>query len=171
MSKKLVLCDNPLLRKSSQPITEFNKSVALLAKDLLEVMRKNNGVGVSAIQIGVPKRMIAYEYKKPKHTESTWPNLPLKVLINPEIIKVSKKTKVDEEGCLSFPNLFGKVERPYSIRVKAMDLKGKLKEFDAKDLEARVIQHEIDHLDGILFIDRLTPPSKLYTYEIISGKS
>ncbi|MBU1082890.1 peptide deformylase [Patescibacteria group bacterium] len=168
MSKRLVLCDNPLLRKSSQPITEFNKSVALLAKDLLEVMRKNNGVGISAIQIGVAKRMIAYEYKKPKNIKSNWPNLPLKVLINPEIIKVSKKSKIDEEGCLSFPTLFGEVNRPYSVRVRALDLKGKLQEFDAKDLEARVIQHEIDHLDGILFIDRLVTPGKLYTYETIS---
>lgn len=155
----------------SQPITKVDKEVITLAKDLVESMQKNNGVGISAIQIGTPKRMIAYEYKKTKDAINNWPNLPLKVLINPEIIKISKKTKVDEEGCLSFPNLFGEVERPYSVKVRALDLKGKLTEFDATGLEARVVQHEIDHLDGILFIDRLVVPGKLYTYEITSGKS
>jgi peptide deformylase len=171
MSKKIILCNNPLLRKASKPIVKVDKTVLKLAKDLVEAMRKNNGAGISAIQIGIPKRMIAYEYKKTKDTKSTWPNLPLKVLINPEIVKVSKKTKIDEEGCLSFPNLFGEVERPYSVRIRALDLKGKLKEFNTTSLEARVIQHEIDHLDGILFIDRLVVPGKLYTYEITSGKS
>jgi len=171
MSKKLILGNDPILRQSSKAILKVNKSVKKLAKDLIEVMRKNNGAGISAIQIGIPKRMIAYEYKKTKDAKSTWPNLPLKILINPEIIKISKKTKIDEEGCLSFPNLFGEVKRPYGIRIKTMDLKGKIKEFDAKGLEARVIQHEIDHLAGILFIDRLVIPGKLYTYEITSGKS
>lgn len=166
MNKKIILYSNPILRKKSLPIEQINKTVQKLATDLTETMHCNNGVGLSAIQIGIPKRMMVYEYAKPK--ESKDPNfaIPLKILINPIIVKTSKRTKVDEEGCLSFPDLYGPVERSTGIRVKALDLDGKNVEFDAKGLEARIIQHEIDHMDGILFVDRLTKPGELYTYEI-----
>lgn len=166
MKQKIILYNNPILRKKSLLIKQINKSVHKLAADMIETMRCNNGVGISAIQIGVPKRMVAYAYQKSKGAKKDWPNIPLKVLINPQIVKVSKKQTVDEEGCLSFPELYGEVFRPSSAKIKALTLEGKTIEFDVKGLEAKVVQHEIDHLDGILFIDRLVQPGKLYTYEI-----
>ncbi|OGB74059.1 peptide deformylase [candidate division Kazan bacterium RBG_13_50_9] len=164
MKRKVVLYNNPLLLKKSAPVREVNAAIQKLAHNLIDTMRANNGVGLSAPQIGMLKRIIAYEYKRPKGSKDITPNVPLRVLINPEIIKLSKKTKVDEEGCLSFPDLFGQVKRSTGIRVRALNSKGKLIEFDAKDFEARIIQHEVDHLDGILFIQKLTD-NKLYTYK------
>ena len=165
MNKKIILYDNPLLRKKSQPIKQIDKTVQKLVADLTETMRCNSGVGLSAIQIGVPERMMVYEYIKSKGSKDSNSTIPLKVLINPEIIKMSRRTKIDEEGCLSFPDLYGPIKRSTGIRVKALDLNGKDIEFDVKGLEARIIQHEIDHMNGILFIDRLTKPEELYTYE------
>ena len=104
-----------------------------------------------------------HEYDKPKNSKSKDTSIPLRVLINPEIDKASKKLETNEEGCLSFPNLYGQVERPKSVRVRAQDLDGKTSEWDTKGLEARVIQHEIDHLNGILFVTKLVD-DELYTY-------
>lgn len=144
----------------------LDRATLQLTKNLVDTLRCSNGVGLSAPQIGVLKRVLVYEYKKPKDSTDKTPNLPLTILINPEIIKTSAKTEVGEEGCLSFPNLFGQVERYKKITVKALGINNKEIKFEAKDLEARVIQHELDHLDGILFVDRLVNPKQIYTYQI-----
>lgn len=137
-----------------------------LVKNLVDTLRCSDGVGLSAPQIGVLKRVLVYEYKKPKGSLDKTPDFPLTILINPEITKTSKKTKIEEEGCLSFPNMFGQVKRCEKITVKALGINNKEIIFEAEGLEARVIQHEIDHLDGILFVDHLENPKQIYTYQI-----
>ena len=169
MRRKILLAENQkdfkLLRTKSQEVKKIDASIKKLVQDMFDSMRAGNGAGLSAVQIGVLKRVVVYEYKKPKDFKETGQNIPPKILINPEIVKSSKKNEIDEEGCLSFPNLYGQISRSIGMRVKALNLKGKEIEFDAKGLEARIIQHEIDHLNGTLFIDRLVKPGELYTYQ------
>ncbi len=170
MKRKIVLYTNQKLRKKSTQVLKIDNSVKKLIKDMIDTMRNDNGIGLSAIQIDKPKRVIVYEYIKPPKSKNLSPKIPLKILINPKITKFSKKTELDEEGCLSFPNLYGIVKRSTHIKVTALGLDGKEIKFGAKGLEARVIQHEIDHLDGILFVDHLKDLNKLYTYEIKEKK-
>lgn len=156
--------DLAILRVKSTKVAKVDEKTKKLVRDLIDSMRANHGVGLSAPQLSVLKRVLIYEYTKPEGSKSKDKSIPLKVLINPEIIKASKKTKVDEEGCLSFPDLYGQVERSTGIRVKALNDRGKEIEFDAKGLEARIIQHEVDHLNGVLFIQKLAD-GELYTYK------
>ncbi len=166
MKKKIVLYTNQKLRKKSTNVLKIDNSVKKLIKDMIDTMQSHNGIGISAIQIGKPKRVIVYEYVKPAKSKDSNPNIPQTILINPKITKFYKKLTEDEEGCLSFPDLYGIVKRPDSIKVEALDLDGNKLKFNAKGFEARVIQHEIDHLDGILFVDKLKNPDELYTYKI-----
>lgn len=166
MVKKILTYNSKRLREKSQPVKKLDKAAMRLVKDLVETLRYSGGVGLSAPQLGVLKRVLVYEYKKPKDSTDKTSDLQLTILINPEIIKTSAKTEVGEEGCLSFPNLFGQVERYKKITVKALGINGKEIKFEAKDLEARIIQHETDHLNGILFVDRLVNPKQIYTYQI-----
>lgn len=143
--------NNPLLRKKSLEIKpacrrgrEVNKDIQKLAKDMLETMIKKDGIGLSACQVGKNIRMFVVN-----------PALSKKyIFINPEIIKISKKTEAMEEGCLSLPGIFVSVKRAKSLKIKALDENGKEFKLKAKDLLARVIQHETDHLNGILIIDK-----------------
>ncbi|MBN2585206.1 peptide deformylase [Patescibacteria group bacterium] len=165
MRRKILLYTDARLRKKSVKVARVDVATKKLIKDMVETMRTDFGVGLSAPQVGVFKRIIAYEYIKPAGSLETCDSIPLRVLINPEITHFSKTTEVGEEGCLSFPNLYGDVRRSKKIKVMALDANGKPIEFEAKGLEARVIQHEIDHLDGILFVDRLGKDKRLYTYK------
>lgn len=165
MRRKIILYTSPGLRKKSVKVARVDAGIKKLAKDVIETMRTGFGIGLSAPQIGVLKRMLAYEYIKPMGAKDPSPSVPLRILINPEITHFSKTTEMGEEGCLSFPDLYGDVRRSKKITVKAVDINGKPIEFKAKGLEARVIQHEVDHLNGILFVDRLSEPKRLYTYE------
>lgn len=165
MKRKILLYTSPVLRKKSTPVARVDATTKKLVKDMVDTMRAGFGVGLSAPQIGVLKRVITYEYKKPAGSTDPSPAIPLRALINPEITHFSKTTEVGEEGCLSFPDLYGDVRRSKKITVKALDENGKPIEFEATGLEARVIQHEVDHLDGILFVDRLSEPKRLYTYK------
>jgi len=150
--------NNPILRKKSLKIKEVDDNIRNLAEDMLEIMNKNNGVGLSACQIGKNIRMFVL----PKELSSThWSLLPQVkrdngkwAFINPEIIKLSKKTNVMKEGCLSLPGIFIPIERAKSLRIKAIDENGKVFKLKAKGLLSRVIQHETDHLDGVLIIDK-----------------
>ncbi|MBU1092191.1 peptide deformylase [Patescibacteria group bacterium] len=166
MIKKVLTYNSKKLREKSQPIKKLDRSTMQLIKNLVDTLRCSDGVGLSAPQIGNLKRVLVYEYKKPKNSTDKTPDLPLTVLINPEIIKTSAKTEISEEGCLSFPNMFGQVERFKKITVQTLGINNKEIKFEAKNLEARIIQHELDHLDGILFVDRLINPKQIYTYQI-----
>ena len=151
------------LKKVSRPVAEVTKETKQLVADMFDSMHGNNGIGLSAPQLGVLQRIIVGEYPEAK------PAVPRLVLINPEITWTSKKEVVEEEGCLSFPNLYGMVKRPEKIKYRGVDENGKQIEGKAKGLLARIIQHEYEHLDGVLFIDKVE--GDLYTYERADGKT
>ena len=135
--------NNKTLRQKSLPVRCINADARSLIEQMRKVMKQNNGVGLAAIQIGEPTRIIVCEIDDKFYT-----------FINPEIIKSFPETSAMEEGCLSLPNMYGEVERPKKISLKAINFDGKKIKIKAFGLLARVVQHEIDHLDGILFIDK-----------------
>ena len=136
-----------ILRKKCQKIKEIDDEIKKLGLEMTEIMITNQGIGLAASQIGELKRIIVIKTER-----------GAQVFINPEIIKKSKEMEIMEEGCLSFPGLFLKIKRAKEIEVNAFNFKGKEFQLKAEGLLARVIQHEIDHLDGILFIDRVRGP-------------
>lgn len=136
-----------ILRKKCRTVEVVDNKVKQLVEDMLETMYKYNGVGLAAPQVGVLKRVVVIDIDDG--------NGPY-VLINPEIIKEKGEQEV-EEGCLSFPNKFGKIIRPAEVTVKAWDIDGKEYKIKAKELLAQAISHEVDHLDGILFVDKVIP--------------
>ncbi|UCD66313.1 MAG: peptide deformylase [Deltaproteobacteria bacterium] len=148
--KKILTYPNPVLRQRVETVTNFDDSLKELARDLAETMYDAPGAGLAANQIGVCLRVVVVDV-----SESEEEKKPL-VLVNPEIIE-KEGCQVDEEGCLSVIDLTAKVERYSKLLVKAQDLNGKTWEFPAEEFFARVIQHELDHLNGILFIDHLSP--------------
>lgn len=131
-----------LLRKRSKEVDSIDNKVRELVLDMLDTMYKNDGVGLAAPQVGILKRIIVYDIGEGP-----------KVMVNPVITKTSGM-QTGEEGCLSSPNVFGMVDRPAVVHVKAFDLEGKEITVKAKELEAIVICHETDHLDGVLFLDK-----------------
>jgi peptide deformylase len=135
--------NNRILREKSKPVEIITADILGLAKDMIETMVKNNGVGLAAAQIGKNIRMfVANREFSPKQ-----------IFINPEICKISKKTETIEEGCLSFPGMYKKIPRAKTIKIRATDENGKEFKLKAKAMLARIIQHEMDHLDGILIVD------------------
>jgi len=148
--KEILTYPNPVLRQKVEPVTRFNDSLRQLAADLAETMYAAPGAGLAANQIGVCLRVVVIDISPSKEEKR-----PL-VLVNPEIIE-KEGCQVDEEGCLSVIDLTANVERYRKLLVRAQDLDGKSWEFPAEDFFARVIQHELDHLNGILFIDHLSP--------------
>lgn len=141
-----------ILRKKSRVVEEINEKIQELIDDMLETMYKANGVGLAAVQVGVLKQVIVIDIDDG--------NGPL-VLINPKIIKEKGEQEV-EEGCLSFPNQFAKVIRPAEITVEALDREGKTIKVKAKELMAQAISHEIDHLNGTVFVDKIVPGTLEY---------
>lgn len=136
-----------ILRKKSREVEKVDEKIKELVKDMLETMYKNNGVGLAAPQVGILKRVVVIDLYDN--------NGPI-VLINPEIIKEKGEQEV-VEGCLSFPNQFAKIIRPAEVTVKALDEDGKEIKIKAKELLAQAISHEVDHLEGILFVDKIIP--------------
>ena len=140
--------DNPKLRQKSAPIKKFDRSLQKLAKDLIETMLAKDGVGLAAPQVGIERRIAILNFQlAPKK----WRPI---ALVNPAIIDASLKLATAEEGCLSLPEEFGKVTRPASVTVKFQDERGQPRVLEFAGINARAVQHETDHLDGILFIDR-----------------
>jgi len=148
--KKIVLNGDEILTKKAEKVEEINEEIKELVKDMLDTMYENDGIGLAACQIGVLKSIIVYDVEYIKEEEKRKPI----VFINPKITSTSK-TKIEvEEGCLSFPNVFGNVVRFEKIKVEYTNLEGKRKIATGKDIEAVVMQHELDHLDGVVFLDR-----------------
>ena len=141
-----------ILRKRSREVEKIDDRILELLDDMIETMHFANGVGLSAVQVGILKRVVVIDLYDG--------NKPLK-LINPIIIKQKGKQEV-EEGCLSFPNQFGKVVRPMEVTVKALDENGKEITIKGKELLAQALAHEIDHLDGNLFVDIVEPGTLQY---------
>jgi peptide deformylase len=148
--KPLVIIPDSKLRLVSEPVREITSEIRQLADDMLETMYDAPGVGLAAIQIGVPVRMVTMDVSKTEDERQ-----PM-VLINPEILWASEEKRVYEEGCLSIPEYYEEVERPDRVRFRYMDLNGETIEQDADGLLATCVQHEIDHLNGVLFIDYLS---------------
>jgi peptide deformylase len=148
--REILVLPDARLRAIAEPIVKVDAEIKKLAKDMLDTMYDAPGIGLAAPQIGEMKRIVVMDLAK----EDEKPD-PI-VMINPEILKYSDETITTEEGCLSIPEIYYDVERPAEITVKYTDLDGKEVERDAKDRLAICIQHELDHLDGVLYIDYLS---------------
>ena len=142
--RPIMVLGNPVLRNKAKRVSRFDQSISALVTDMIETMREAPGVGLAAPQIGVPLRVAVVETEKDQ----------LHVLINPEIVKIEGEWDPDE-GCLSVPGYWAKVRRGSRVTVKARDLKGKEIRLTGEGLLAQALQHEIDHLNGMLYIDRL----------------
>jgi|TARA_B100001094_G_scaffold312966_1_gene350226 peptide deformylase len=152
--RKILTEPNPFLRQKSTKVDVVNDEVRSLMDDMLETMYHAPGIGLAAIQIGVPKRVIVIDLSRDDEKKN-----PL-YFVNPELITNSDNKAAYEEGCLSVPGQFAEINRPDKCKVKYLDYNGKQQILDAKDLLATCIQHEMDHLEGILFIDYLSKLKK-----------
>ena len=154
MKRKILIEPDPILRKKCAPLEKVDDDIRKLMKDMLETMYDAPGIGLAAVQIGILKRLVVLDVSKDENKKD-----PL-FLINPEIIKKSDDTSIYEEGCLSLPGQFAEIERPAECFLKYIDLNGQEKELKAKGLLSTCIQHEVDHLNGVLFIDYLSKLKK-----------
>ena len=146
---KIVNYPHPALRDKAEPVTLIDKELHLLAGRMLELMYEHEGLGLAAPQVAQPKRLLVMNFSgDPNNKEQEY------VAVNPVILE-QKGSVEDREGCLSFPGLFQKVRRARTVKVQAYNLRGELYEMTASEMPARVWQHEIDHLNGVLFIDRM----------------
>ena len=145
---------NEILRKKSLPVDSVDKDLQILMDDMLETMYAAPGIGLAAIQVGVPKRVIVLDIEQKEGNKK-----PL-FFVNPEIIQKSKNLSTYEEGCLSVPGQFAEIDRPDKCHIKYLDYYGEKKEINAEGMLATCIQHEMDHLEGILFIDYLSKLKK-----------
>lgn len=150
MIRPILQLPDPVLRKVSAPVEKIDAETKKLIADMFETMYDAPGVGLAAIQIGVPKRVVTIDATRGDDEKD-----PM-VFINPEIVKASEETDMKEEGCLSIVDFYEEVERAAAVTVRYMDEKGAKKEIEAEGLLARALQHEIDHLNGVLFIDHLS---------------
>jgi len=141
---------DPRLRIKAEPIVQVDDNVRRLMDDLMETMYAEDGAGLAATQVGINKRVIVFDLS------DTYPNLPPMKMANPEIIWHSKETATEPEGCLSVPDQFANVKRSKGVRVRYLDEHNQPQELEGEDLLAKCLQHEIDHLDGIVYIDHLS---------------
>lgn len=147
--RPIVLYGDPVLRETSEPVDEINQEVKDLVSDMVDTIKKAKGLGLAAVQIGVPKRIFLVDLSAVDLNET------LRVYINPEIVETEGEVTY-EEGCLSFPGIYQKVDRPAKVTIRATDLEGNRFEQTADGIAARAILHEFDHLEGKLFIDYLS---------------
>jgi len=151
----IVEVPDPRLRQISSPVEAVNDEVRALIGDMFETMYAAPGIGLAAIQVGVPKRILVIDLQEPE-VEDGEPVRDPRVFINPEIVKTSDQDVPYTEGCLSIPDQYAEVERPDHIRARWLDEQGKAHEKNIDGLLAVCLQHEMDHLEGILFIDHLS---------------
>ncbi|MDB5082037.1 MAG: def [Chloroflexi bacterium] len=160
--------DNPRLRLKSQKVTKFDKDLRTLAKNMFESMENANGIGLAAPQVGVLQRLIVIDIPEDMDYEGS-EHFHI-VMVNPEIVKCSGE-QIGEEGCLSVPGWYGDVKRYEDVTVKGQDLYGKPVKIKASGLNARCLQHEIDHLDGILFTDKVVDAATLHRVQMAADKT
>ncbi len=154
MKRNIIIEPDPILRKKCLPLEKVDDNLQKLMQEMLETMYQAPGIGLAAVQVGILKRVVVIDISRDENKKD-----PL-YLINPVITHQSKETSVYEEGCLSLPGQFAEIERPANCMVKYIDYNGKEQEIKADGLLATCIQHEVDHLDGILFIDYLSKLKK-----------
>ena len=152
--RDILILPDKRLRAVSKPVAKIDAATKKLVEDMFETMYDAPGIGLAAIQVGEPRRVVTMDLAKKDEDGETKPKP--RVFINPEIISSSEEFSVYEEGCLSIPEYYEEVERPAAVKVRYLDLDGRQHEIDAEGLLATCIQHEIDHLDGVLFIDHIS---------------
>ena len=150
--KEIITVPNEVLRRKAHKITAFEKELQKTIDDMVETMREAPGVGLAAPQVGLLDRLIVVEYDEDDEIEDSPKRLF--VVVNPEIIKASEETEMGIEGCLSIPGLVGEVERSLAVVIKGQNRRGQPLKFKAEGWLARIFQHEIDHLDGVLYTDK-----------------
>lgn len=166
MSLSLHFYGDPILRTPAARIPAVTPEIRALAESMLATMRAAEGVGLAAQQIGQALAIctieVPVEYDTDENGQRIHPGLAMPlVLINPEILETSRKTDGHEEGCLSFPGIRGDIQRPREIVLRYQDLDGAAHTVTLRDFVARVVQHEVDHLNGVLFIDRMSMPKRM----------
>lgn len=164
---KIIQPNNPTLRRKAEPVTAFDEDFQSFVDDMIETMREANGVGLAAPQVERSLRVAVVETlpEVDEEGEELEGSRDLYVIVNPEIMWESPDLEDGVEGCLSIPGWLGEVSRHQSILVRAQDRHGNKIRLRVHDWDARIFQHEIDHLDGILYIDRLTDPDNFWTEE------
>jgi len=160
--REIKVLGDPMLRKKAQRVTQFNEQLATLVQDMVETMRQSDGVGLAAPQVGLSQCVIVVE--TPEDSDEPQSGR-LYAVINPEIIRVSQEQADGIEGCLSIPGYVGEVTRHTTITVKGQDVRGRKIRLKLQGFPARAFQHEIDHLEGILYIDRLTASDRIWRVE------
>jgi peptide deformylase len=146
----ILLAPDPRLKQRAEPVARVDRDVRRLMDDMLDAMHGSNGIGLAAPQVGVMKRVIVVDVSMPDEAPKPYR------MVNPELLWHSEDMVAGEEGCLSLPEQFGEVTRPRAIRVRYLDEEGESRELDADGLLAKCIQHEMDHLEGALFVDHLS---------------
>ncbi len=149
--RPIVLMGDPVLRTPAEPVEDFDDALRALVDDMFETMYHAEGIGLAAPQIGISKRIVVVDVRDEEREERG-----RYALINPEVVAESRDTDRAPEGCLSIPGLEEVVERPWAVEVRGFDPEGRPVTIEADDLLARALQHEIDHLDGVLFLDRVS---------------
>ena len=157
--RTIITLPDPILRRKARPISTFDKDLQTLIDDMIETMREAPGVGLAAPQVGIAERLIVIEYADPPEEDEEEPKEVkprLYVIANPEIVKASDEKVLGVEGCLSIPGLVGEVERFATVQVKGLNRRGQPMKVKAEGWLARIFQHEIDHVNGVVFPDRAT---------------
>ena len=148
--RQIVVMGDPILRTATAEVDAFDRDLKMLVRDLFETMYHAEGIGLAAPQIGISRRVIVIDLRSEEQPEARL------ALINPSVVWASAESDKEPEGCLSIPGLEEVIKRSLAIRVEAVDIDGGRMELEAEGLFARVLQHELDHLDGILFVDRVS---------------
>ena len=149
-ARQIVVMGDPILRTATAEVDAFDRDLKMLVRDLFETMYHAEGIGLAAPQIGISRRVIVIDLRSEEQPEARL------ALINPSVVWASAESDKEPEGCLSIPGLEEVIKRSLAIRVEAVDIDGGRMELEAEGLFARVLQHEMDHLDGILFVDRVS---------------
>lgn len=155
-----------VLREKSQPVQEVDDDLRAVVKDMIQTMREERGVGLAAQQVGRTEALcvvdVPFEYDRDESGVRYNPDVPMPlVLVNPEIAESSSETESADEGCLSFPGIYAPIERPVEITVRFLDARGKPQTLRLRKFVARVVQHEMDHLNGVLLVDRMSALKKI----------
>ena len=151
--REIVTLPNKRLRQKARNVTSFDATLQTLIDDMVETMRAAPGVGLAAPQVDVPLKVIVVEFREESEGEEETPP-KLYTLVNPSIARASAEEEIGTEGCLSIPGIVGDVERPSSVTVKGLNRRGQPVKIKASGWLARIFQHEVDHLNGVLFVDR-----------------
>lgn len=159
MVREIRKIGDPVLRRKAKKVEKVTRDVQKLVDDMVETMHAAHGLGLAAPQIGILQRVAVVEIEA---SDSVPGSGMIYALINPEIVKVSEAKWVNQEGCLSIPGWRGDVERPVSITIKALDRSGNRIKLEVEGWVARAFQHEVDHLDGVMFIDKLVTPDRMW---------